>query len=127
MPNSLLELRKLGQSVWLDDLGRAMLADGSLARLISDDGLGGVTSNPSIFAASMMKEPQYAAAVRERLATCPTSMALYESLAIDDVRAAADLFSNLYRQSSRGDGFVSLEVSPHLAYDSAASISEGKR
>ncbi len=125
--NPLLELRKLGQSVWLDDLGRAMLADGSLARLIADDGLGGVTSNPSIFAASMMKEPQYAAAVKERLASVSSSQALYESLAIEDVRAAADLFSRLYRETSRGDGFVSLEVSPHIAYDSAASISEGKR
>jgi transaldolase len=125
--NSLLELRRLGQSVWLDDLGRAMLADGSLARLISEDGLGGVTSNPSIFAHSMMSEPQYAAAVTQRLATCSTSLALYESLAIEDVQAGADLFANLYRQTSRGDGFVSLEVSPHIAYDSAASISEGKR
>ncbi len=125
--NPLLELRKLGQSVWLDDLGRAMLADGSLARLISEDGLGGVTSNPSIFAASMMKEPQYAAAVKERLAKVSSSQALYESLAIEDVQAAADLFSKLYREASRADGFVSLEVSPHIAYDSAASISEGKR
>src|SRR5215831_16971891 len=90
--NPLLELHKLGQSVWLDDLGRAMLADGSLARLISEDGLAGVTSNPSIFANSMMNEPQYAAAVQQRLATCSTSLALYESLAIEDVQGAADLF-----------------------------------
>jgi transaldolase len=125
--NPLLDLRKLGQSVWLDDLGRGMLADGSLARLITEDGLGGVTSNPSIFAHSMMKEPQYAAAVQQRLASSLTSMALYESLAIEDVQAAADLFLNLYRATSRADGFVSLEVSPHIAYDSAASIAEGKR
>ena len=125
--NPLLELRSLGQSVWLDDLGRAMLADGSLARLIADDGLGGVTSNPSIFAAAMMKEPQYTGAIRERLASIPSSLAMYESLAIEDVQAAADLFSKRYQSTSRGDGFVSLEVSPHIAYDSAASISEGKR
>jgi transaldolase len=128
MPNNpLLDLRKLGQSVWLDDLGRKILSDGSLARLIKEDGLGGVTSNPSIFANSMTKDPQYAAAVQQRLATATTSMALYESLAIEDVQAAADLFGNLYRESSRADGFVSLEVSPHIAYDSAASIAEGKR
>jgi transaldolase len=125
--NPLLGLRKLGTSVWLDDLGRVMLTDGSLARLIEQDGLAGVTSNPSIFAASMMKEPQYAAAVKERLATISSSMALYESLAIEDVRAAADLFAKLYRDTSGGDGFVSLEVSPHLAFDSAASIADGKR
>ena len=125
--NPLLGLRSCGTSVWLDDLGRAMLADGSLAKLIAQDGLAGVTSNPSIFAASMMKEPQYAAAVKERMATVSSSLALYESLAIEDVRAAADLFSKLYKDSSAGDGFVSLEVSPHIAYDSAASIAEGKR
>jgi transaldolase len=125
--NPLLELRKLGQSIWLDDLGRAMLADGSLARLIREDGLAGVTSNPSIFAHSMTHDPQYTAAVQQRIASCPTSMALYESLAIEDVQAAADLFASLYRDSSRADGFVSLEVSPHIAYDSAASIAEGKR
>jgi transaldolase len=65
--------------------------------------------------------------VKERLARVSSSQALYESLAIEDVQAAADLFSRLYRETSRGDGFVSLEVSPHIAYDSAASITEGKR
>ncbi|HEY4213501.1 MAG TPA: transaldolase [Steroidobacteraceae bacterium] len=126
-PNPLLGLRKLGQSVWLDDMGRAILADGSLARLIQQDGLGGVTSNPSIFAASMTKDPQYLQAIQERLRTVTSSLALYESLAIEDLRAAADLFAPLYQSTSRGDGFVSLEVSPHIAYDSAASIAEGKR
>jgi transaldolase len=125
--NPLLELRKLGQSVWLDDLGRGILSDGSLARLIEADGLAGVTSNPSIFAASMMKDPQYAQAIKERLNSVSSSLALYESLAIEDLRAAADLFAPLFKRTSRGDGFVSLEVSPHIAYDSAASIAEGKR
>ena len=125
--NPLLELRQLGQSVWLDDLGRGILSDGSLARLIEQDGLGGVTSNPSIFAASMQKDPQYAQAIEARLQSVSSSLALYESLAIEDLRAAADLFAPLYKSTARGDGFVSLEVSPHIAYDSAASIAEGKR
>jgi transaldolase len=125
--NPLLELRKLGQSVWLDDLGRGILSDGSLARLIEQDGLAGVTSNPSIFAASMMKDPQYADAIRQRIGSVSSSLALYESLAIEDLRAAADLFAPLYKRTQRGDGFVSLEVSPHIAYDSAASIGEGRR
>ncbi len=125
--NPLLELRQLGQSVWLDDLGRGILSDGSLARLIEQDGLGGVTSNPSIFAASMQKDPQYTQAIEARLQSVSSSLALYESLAIEDLRAAADLFAPLYKSTSRGDGFVSLEVSPHIAYDSAASIAEGKR
>ncbi len=66
-PNPMLELRKLGESAWLDDLGRGMLDDGSLARLIREDGIAGVTSNPSIFANSMMKDPRYAQPITQLL------------------------------------------------------------
>jgi transaldolase len=125
--NPLLELRKLGQSVWLDDIGRKMLADDSLARLIGQDGVVGVTSNPAIFANSMMKDPQYAQAIAQLLPKVSSSMALYEALVVDDLQRAADLFRPTYDQTRGGDGFVSLEVSPHLAYDTAGSIAEGRR
>jgi transaldolase len=127
VPNPLLELRKLGESAWLDDLGRGMLEDGSLARLIRDDGIAGVTSNPAIFANSMTTDPRYAQPIARLLPTVPSAMALYEELAISDVREAAGLFRALYDNTAGADGFVSFEVSPHLAYDAAGSLAEARR
>jgi transaldolase len=127
VPNPLLELRKLGESAWLDDLGRGMLEDGSLARLIREDGIAGVTSNPAIFANSMTTDPRYAQPIAQLLPTVPSAMALYEELAIHDVRAAAGLFRGLYDSSTGADGFVSFEVSPHLAYDADGSLAEARR
>jgi transaldolase len=126
-PNPLLELRKLGQSVWLDDLGRGILDDGSLARLIRDDGVAGVTSNPAIFANSMMKEPAYAQSLGQLLKREPSALALYEELALRDVREAAALLRPLYDSTRGGDGFVSFEVSPHLADDTNGSLAEARR
>lgn len=125
--NPLLKLRRLGQSVWLDDIGRAMLDDGSLARLIEADGIAGVTSNPAIFAASINKDPQYQRAIAELLPKEASNIALYETLTIEDLRRAADLFRKLYDSTRGGDGFVSMEVSPHLAYDTAGTNAEAKR
>jgi len=115
--NPLVELHRLGQSIWLDDIGRRMLADGSLARLIREDAVAGVTSNPAILANSITSDPQYAQAIKELLPKVSSSMALYEALAIDDLRGAADLFRPLYDSVEGRDGFVSLEVSPHWIYD----------
>jgi transaldolase len=125
--NPLLKLRKLGQSVWQDDIGRTMLDDGTLAKIIEADGIAGVTSNPAIFAASINKEPVYQRAIAELLPKEASNIALYETLTIEDLRRAADLFRKLYDQTSGGDGFVSMEVSPHLAYDTAGTITEAKR
>ncbi len=125
--NPLLELRRLGESVWLDDLGRAMLEDGSLARLIREDGVAGVTSNPAIFAHSMMNDPQYAQPIAQLLSQVSSATSLYEELAIHDVRAAAELLRPQYDAGGGGDGFVSFEVSPHLAYDAAGSLAEARR
>jgi transaldolase len=126
-PNPLLELRKLGESAWLDDLGRGMLEDGSLARLIREDGIAGVTSNPAIFANSMTTDPRYAQPIARLLPTVASAMALYEELALGDVHAAAGLLRGLYDGTAGADGFVSLEVSPHLAYDAAGSLTEARR
>ena len=125
--NPLLELHRLGQSIWLDDIGRKMLADGSLARLIREDAIAGVTSNPAILAHSITSDPLYAQAIKELLPKVSSSMALYEALAIEDLRGAADLFRPLYDSVQGRDGFVSLEVSPHLAFDTPGSIEEGRR
>jgi transaldolase len=125
--NPLLKLRKLGQSVWQDDIGRTMLDDGSLAKIIEADGIAGVTSNPAIFAASINKEPVYQRAIADLLPKEASNIALYETLTIQDLQRAADLFRKLYDTTSGGDGYISMEVSPHLAYDTAGSIAEAKR
>ena len=127
VPNPLLELRKLGESVWLDDIGRGMLDDGSLARLIREDGLAGLTSNPSILAHSIMHEAIYAQRIARLLPSVSSAMALYEELALADLHDAAALLRPLYDSASGGDGFVSLEVSPHLADDSEGSLDEAQR
>src|SRR3989440_11635173 len=127
VPNPLLELRKLGESVWLDDISRRMLQEGSLARLIREDGIAGLTSNPAIFAHSMMTDPQYGQPIAQLLSTGSSSLALYEELAIEDLHAAAALLRPLYDHASGADGFVSLEVSPHLAYDGPGSLAEARR
>jgi transaldolase len=127
VPNPLLELRKLGESAWLDDISRGMLEDGSLERLIREDGVAGLTSNPAIFANSMMHDQHYARPIAQLLPTVSSALALYEELAIEDLRSAARLLRPLYDSTGGGDGYVSLEVSPHLADDSAASLREAQR
>ncbi len=125
--NPLLKLNKLGQSVWQDDIGRTMLDDGSLAKVIEADGIAGVTSNPAIFAASINKEPIYQRAIADLLPKEASNIALYETLTIQDLQRAADLFRKLYDSTKGGDGYISMEVSPHLAYDTAGTIAEAKR
>jgi len=125
--NPLLELRRLGVSAWLDDISRTMIEDGSLQKLIHDDGIAGLTSNPAIFANSIMKDPRYAQPIAQLLPSVASAMALYEELALHDLKDAAALLLPLYDSSGGADGFVSMEVSPHLAYDSAGSLKEGRR
>jgi transaldolase len=125
--NPLLKLKARGQSIWLDDIQRRMLRDGTLARMIEADGLSGETSNPAIFANAIMKHPEYQSAVAELMPKAANSVELYEEIVIDDIRHAADVFRTTYQRAEGADGFVSLEVSPHLAYDTQKSISEGRR
>ena len=125
--NPLLELHKLGVSVWLDDIGRSMLDDGSLARLIREDGLAGLTSNPAILAHSIMNETTYAQRITRLLPSVSSAAALYEDLALADLRDAAALLRPAYDSTGGGDGFISMEVSPHLADDTAGSLKEAQR
>jgi len=127
LPNPLLELRKLGVSVWFDDIGRGMLDNGSLARLIREDGVAGLTSNPAIFAHSIMNDTTYAQRITRLLSSVSSAPALYEELALADLRDAAALLRPLYDSTGGGDGYVSMEVSPHLADDSAGSFKEAQR
>ncbi|HZI21435.1 MAG TPA: bifunctional transaldolase/phosoglucose isomerase [Gemmatimonadales bacterium] len=119
-------LLDLGQSVWLDYLRRGMLQSGELQRLI-DDGLRGMTSNPTIFEHAIGGSTDYDEALA-RVAPSPRSdREVFELLAVDDVRTAADLFRPVYDASNGADGFVSLEVSPTLARDTAGTIAEARR
>lgn len=123
--NPLLALHAQGQSPWLDYIRRDLLTSGELARLIREDGIRGLTSNPAIFEKAIVGTALYDAAI----AAAPTSdpEALFEALAIADLRAAADVFLPLYRDSAGADGFVSLEVSPRLANDTAGTVQAAKR
>jgi transaldolase/glucose-6-phosphate isomerase len=126
--NPLVALKERGQSVWLDFLSRAIIRDGHLARLIRDDGLGGVTANPAIFEKAIGESDDYDDAIARLAADTGMSVtAIYEHLAVDDIRAAADLLRPVYDANDGRDGFVSLEVSPYLAMDTAASIAEARR
>jgi transketolase len=123
----LLQLIHHGQSYWIDNLTRRMITDGSLARRVSDDGLGGVTSNPSIFHKAIANSHDYDAEIRIDAIAGRSSQEIYEALTSADVRAACDILRPVFDRSAGVDGFVSLEVSPHLAHDTAGSVAEARR
>ena len=125
--NPLQQLVTLGQSVWLDDIRRAWLADGTLARLIEHDGVSGLTSNPAIFERSISQQPDYDDAIAAARRAGISAAALYEALAVDDIRRAADLLQPVYQTSRKRDGYVSLEVSPDIADQTSATIDEARR
>jgi transaldolase/glucose-6-phosphate isomerase len=128
MTNPLLQLADAGQSVWLDYLHRKLIESGELKRLIDEDGLKGMTSNPSIFEKAIGDGDDYDDRLKAVLATQDLeAMDLYEALAIADIQAAADLFRPVYDRLNGADGFVSLEVSPYLAMDTEATIIEARR
>lgn len=124
--NPLLKLAAFGQSVWLDYIRRDMLRSGELGRLIQEDGLRGMTSNPAIFEKAIGGSDDYAAAIQELSRKGKTAEEIYWSVATQDVRHAADLFRPLYDESGGRHGFVSLEVSPHLAGDTSATIAQAR-
>jgi transaldolase/glucose-6-phosphate isomerase len=125
--NSLLELNAAGQSVWLDNLTRGAILGGGLDRLVSEDGLSGVTSNPTIFKNAMTSSADYDEQIQELAASGKSAGEIYEALAITDIRGAADILRPVYDRTQGTDGFVSLEVSPHLANDTQRTIDEAAR
>ena len=129
MNNPLRSLRELGQSVWLDDIRRDLLTGGGLARLVAEDGLAGVTSNPSIFEKAIAGSELYEGRIRELLAADPglSTAGLYEALVVEDIRAAADVLRPVWEETGGEDGFVSLEVSPHLARETRGTVAEAHR
>lgn len=125
--NPLLKLESYGQSIWLDFINRGMLVSGELRRLIEGDGLSGVTSNPSIFEKAIIETRDYDDAIRDLLREGRSAAEIYEELAVEDIRTTADLFRPVFDRSGGMDGFVSLEVAPNLARDTAGTILEARR
>ena len=126
MANTIQQIGQLGQSVWYDNMRRGMLESGELQRLI-DIGVTGLTSNPSIFEKAITGSSDYDEALLEQAREGKSADEIYEQLAIDDIKAAADLLRPTYDRTDGADGFASLEVSPHLAHDTDATVAEAQR
>ncbi len=125
--NPLLKLEKLGQSIWLDFIRREAVKSGELAGLIKNDGISGVTSNPSIFEKAIAGSHDYDEAVRAMALEGKSVEEIYRTLTVEDIKDAADLFRPVYDRTSGGDGYVSIEVSPDLAHDSARTVEEARQ
>ena len=125
--NRLRRLEALGQSLWLDYIERKLLADGEMKRLVSDDGISGVTSNPAIFEKAIARHTEYDSTIAELARRGLDAQKIYEELVVEDIRMAADLLRGVYETTGGRDGYVSLEVSPSLAYETAATVAEAKR
>jgi transaldolase len=126
--NPLVALRQYGQSVWLDHISRSLITGGTLQRLIADDGLAGMTSNPTIFDKAIAHSSDYDAGLQRALEADRNAgnQALVEHLIVEDIQSAADVLRPVYSNSDGLDGFVSLEVSPGSAHDTAATIAEAR-
>jgi len=123
----LLAIGRLGQAIWLDDLSRELLVGGALERLIDDDGLSGVTSNPTIFERAIAHSELYDDELRAAAAEGLDARATFFRLALDDVRAAADLLRPVHDRTGAKDGYVSFELLPELAHDPDGSITAATR
>lgn len=126
--NPLKQLSELGQSPWFDNIHRRMLEQGELQHLVEADGLRGVTSNPTIFQKAIGGSDAYDSAIADALATQPglDAEGLFMHLAVADIRAAADVLRPVWEQTDGADGFVSMEVSPELAWDTERTITQAR-
>ncbi|MCU0480687.1 MAG: bifunctional transaldolase/phosoglucose isomerase [Anaerolineae bacterium] len=125
MSNPPVEVQKFGQSIWIDNIRRKLLEDGTFQRMIDEDGVVGVTSNPSIFQKAIGQSDDYDGAITNLIEFSPEEV--YEKLAVGDIQHAADLFRTVYDKTAGRDGYVSLEVSPLLARDTHGTVLEAKR
>lgn len=125
--NPLNKIPELGQSIWLDFIRRGILVDGSLRRLIEEDDLRGVTSNPAIFEKAINNSEDYDQAIELLVRAGNTASDVYEELTVADVQHATDLFRSVYEKTNGLDGYVSLEVSPELAHETDKTIEEARR
>src|SRR6516225_6064260 len=127
LESPLRALQVFGQSVWLDYIRRSLITGGELRRLIDEDGLRGVTSNPSIFEKVVTGSADYREAIDSLAERALDAKTLYETIAIRDIQDAADELRAVYEETAGRDGYVSLEVSPLLAHDTAGTLNEARR
>jgi len=120
------QLHEMGQSLWLDNITRGLLTSGTLQRYIQELSVSGLTSNPTIFDQAMKNSHDYDDGIRQKLKEGKSGEALFFELAIEDLTHAADLFRPTHEATNRVDGWVSLEVSPKLAYDTRSTIAEAQ-
>jgi transaldolase / glucose-6-phosphate isomerase len=125
--STLIDLLSYGQSCWLDNLTRKMIVNGELKKRVTEQGLRGITSNPSIFNKAITGSDDYDNQIKELVMAGKTPLEIYDALTIKDVQDACDLLRPVYEQSGGADGFVSLEVSPYLARDTQGSCNEARR
>ncbi|HJW83428.1 MAG TPA: transaldolase family protein, partial [Anaerolineae bacterium] len=124
--NRVKELRRLGQSIWYDNISRSLLTSGGLGRLI-DDGLLGMTSNPTIFEKAISGSADYDKSMRRLIEKGAKAADVFDALSIEDVSLAADEFRRVYDQTGGVDGYVSIEVAPTLANDTRRTIADARR
>src|ERR1700739_1518948 len=120
------KLHELGQSLWLDNITRDLLAGGALQRYIDEFSVTGLTSNPTIFDHAIKNSTAYDPAIRQKLAEGKSGEQLFFELALEDITRAADLFRPVWERTNGGDGWASLEVSPLLAHDTAATLAAAR-
>ena len=125
--NPLKKIETLGQSIWLDYIRRDLIVSGELRRLIEEDGLRGMTSNPSIFEKAIAESHIYDQDIRDMTLKKKNVKEIYEALSQRDVQSASDIFRSVYEETDGKDGYVSLEVNPHLAHDTKGTIEEARR
>src|SRR5947199_7988910 len=127
MTNRLTEIMKLGQSIWYDNIRRAMLTSGDLAKKIEEDDLRGVTSNPTIFEKAITGSTDYDEQLRQLVRAGKSVGEIYEDLVVQDIGSAADILKPVYDRTDGVDGYISLEVNPGLAYKTRETIDEATR
>ncbi|MEN4042096.1 MAG: transaldolase family protein, partial [Anaerolineaceae bacterium] len=125
--NAIQKLHETGQSLWYDNIHRGLITSGELAAMIGRGDIRGVTSNPTIFNSAISRSSDYDSAIKPMAWAGWSAEDIFYQLAVEDIRAAADLFRALYEQTQGGDGYVSLEVSPYLANDTEKTVSEANR
>ncbi|MEK6573284.1 MAG: transaldolase, partial [Chloroflexota bacterium] len=127
MTHPLLQMQSLGQSPWHDNIRRGLLESGDLKKMVDDGDITGLTSNPTIFEQAIANSTDYDSALRELAAAGLDAEGIFDTLAIEDIRAAADVFIPVYERTNAADGYVSIEVSPKYAHDTTKTVSEAKR
>jgi transaldolase len=127
MSNKLREIEALGQSIWIDNISRQLLEDGIMARLVEEDGISGVTSNPTIFEKAMAHSDRYDDAFREVIDETQDAQEIFERLAYRDIQEAADLLRPVFDRTNGQDGYVSFEVPASVAFDARKTIEAAQR